>query len=174
MLIKIHACKYASEIAEMVDTILDIYKQNAVAVSPKRFDIFERFARYCEIIFKFGNVLYVSAPFLYLIYPFHMYLFENKIVTLLPLFLPKVDEESAIGYGILTVFHLSLLIFALLASSASDFLFIMIITNIPALVKAFGESVKDLNNRLLKEKENVAMTRLMLRNVILMHKEIHE
>lgn len=173
MLIKIYSVRYSKQIAGMVDFITNVYKQNEPSIRWKRYLIFENFAKYTEIIFKLGLTLYSLSPLLYFFYPFFMYVTEHRIVTLLPLSFPFVDEHTKMGYAILAAFHLLLMIFGLLATSASDFIFIMIITNVPVLTKAFADSLNDLNHELLTN-QNSLMVRYKFRNIILLHKEIHE
>lgn len=166
--------KYGRQIAGMADFIIDVYKQNTVAVSPHRYSIFERFVKYCELIFKVGLALYILSISLYFIDPMYKYLFENQIVTLLPVYLPKIDEKSNIGYAFYLILHLLMLIFAALASAGSDFIFMMIIANVPALANIFEDSTHDLNRELLKDKDGFLMSRYKFRNILLLHKEIYE
>lgn len=174
MPIKIHVTQYAENFPYMADKLIVIFKLNSAGVSPSRRAIFERFVTYTEYIFKIGSLLYCSSPFSYFIYPLYMYIYENEFVTLLPLYLPKVDEQTIFGYCLLAIFHTLLVVFATFATIGSDFFFIMIIMNVPTLANAFIDNIKELNNSLVKEKENLMKNRYLFRNIILLQKDLQE
>lgn len=174
MIIKIYSVQYGKQIAGLVDFIITVYKENTKSANSTRYAIFESFANYTEIFFKLALPLYSVSLVLYFFYPMYMYVLDREIVTLMPLYLPKVDEHSAIGYGILTVYHLLIMVFALVASCASDFIFIMIIINVLPLAKVLSSVIHDLNDELEKPKMNINMCNYKFRNMLRLHGEIYQ
>lgn len=169
-----HSEDYPAKIHYKVKFLLHVYKENITISSYKRNMLCQRFANYTDIIFKVGVTLYFSALGLYLIYPAYMFFIENEIALFVPIYIPTLDESTLIGYGILSAYHLTIMIFGTAAGAASDFLHITIITNVPVLAEIFAESVEDLNELLMKKKKDLPMCHSKFKNIILLHRELQE
>lgn len=146
----------------------EIYKLNAKTNDS------DRFAFYTECIFKCGFALNLSSILSYFVYPLYMYFFQGSIITLLPTYIPGIDENTITGYVIISFYHIMLLSVALVAASACDFLFTMIITNTPVMAELIAMEVQKLNELLTSEKVDVPLAKATFKNILLMHRETAE
>lgn len=173
-IVKVFSVKYSEEITWMINTMHDVYKVNVKTSVFRRKALFDRFAFYTEIVFKCGTILYGLSVLSYFAYPLYMYLMEKKIVTVMPTYIPGIDEDSVGGFVITTGYHIIVLAFGMIAASACDFLFMMIIVNIPVMAELIKMEVQQLNEILTSEKVDMSLMRYKLRNILLMHREMTE
>lgn len=172
--VKIHAVKYSDQITWMINYLHNIYKVNAKSKDQRKSAMFDRFSYYTEIVFKCGCFLYLLSVISYFLYPMYMYLFEGKIVTLLPIYLPGINEHSASGFIIISSYHVLLLAVAFVAASGCDFLFMMLIANTPIMAILIEMEVEKLNEILTAQKFDAPLMKTKLRNILLMHREMTE
>lgn len=173
-MMKIYSIRYADIIVGLVNKLIDIFKVNTTVMAHDRQAMLERYLIFTEYMFKVGLFLYAFASFGYFIYPIYSYVKFNKIVPILPSYLPFVDEDKTIGFTILTIFHLNVIVYGFLGSSCSDFSFTMVIVNVPILSKITCDNIIELNEILKEMRPNVVMIRAKLRNIILQHQEMAE
>lgn len=156
----------------MINHLCGIYKVNVKTKDPNRRAVFDRFAFYTEMVFKCGCLLYFLSMLSYLVYPFYMYLFEREIVTMLPIYLPGIDEATVTGFAATTCYHLTIMILACIAASAVDFLVTMLVINIPIMAMLIEMEVEKLNGAVTCGKELLVKSKM--RNILLMHREMTE
>lgn len=174
MIVKIFSVKHHVDLMWMINYLDGIYKANVKTEDKRRAAYFQKFSYYTEIVFKGGNFLYFLSVLSYFVNPLFQYIFENEVVTLLPTYLPGIDENTFDGYVILSCYHLVLMIVGFIAASASDFLFTMLIINTPILALLIGLEVEQLNEELDADKPDAVAIKNKLRNILLMHREMTE
>lgn len=157
-----------------MDQFIDIFKMNAKNPSRTRQMLMQRHAFITELVLKGGFVLYAMAGLFYFIEPIYAFVYYNEFIPLVPVFFPYIDENTTVGYVILTLIHIIYIALATIASACTDFMFIMIIANIPVLSNIFKDEVKELNETLSEEDADIRVVRGRLRNILLMHRELWE
>lgn len=158
----------------MINYLDDIYKVNATTKNQRRAAVFGRFAYYTEVVFKCGVVLYFASMIAYFFYPFCMYLLNGEIVTLIPTYLPGIDEHTTNGYIIVSCYHILILFLSFVGLSSSDLLFTMLIANTPIMSNMIALEVKRLNDMLTSPKIDGLLMKCTFRNLLLMHREMTE
>lgn len=158
----------------MINYLYEIYKVNAATKCQQRASLFNRFAFYTEVVFKCGTALYVVSISSYFLYPIYTYLFKGEVIVVLSIYFPGIDETTREGYIFLLCYHIAVLVLALIAVSACDFLFTMLIVNTPAMAVLIEMEVQQLNDILTSEKVDVPLMKSKLRNILLMHREMTE
>lgn len=156
----------------MIDKIVDIYRQNASSNAYRRYRMCQRFALYTEFIFKIGMVLYLFSVSTYYVYALFVYVMEKKLVMLMYLFFPGLDESTNAGYVVHLVFHIILTTFGFIGSCGSDFCFTMIITNVPLMANILSENIDELNEIVRAKMHDRLHAKMKFRNILLIHKEI--
>lgn len=174
ILIKLYSIRYRVAIIGMIDKIINIYTQNSNIKAFKRYQLCERFTFYTEYIFKIGMSLYSLSVTTYYLYPAYTYITERKLIPIIDLYFPGIDENTPTGYVTYLIFHTTLSVLALIASSCSDFLFTMIIINVPFMATILSENIDELNEILRDEDHDRHFAKMKLRNIILIHKEFNE
>lgn len=158
----------------MINYLYEIYKVNAATKCQKRTSLFNRFAFYTEVVFKCGTLLYLLSISSYFLYPIYMYLFKGEVIVVLSIYFPGVDETTTGGYIFLLCYHITVLVLALIAVSACDFLFTMLIVNTPAMAILIEDEVQQLNGILTSQEVDVPLMKSKLKNILLMHREMTE
>lgn len=158
----------------MINNLYAIYKVNANTKGLRRRTLFDRFAFYTEIVFKCGTLLYFLSILGYFVYPMYMYWFKREIVTLMPTYIPGINERTASGFVIVTCYHVILLVVAFVAATSCDFLFTMLIANTPVMAILIEMEVQQLNEILTSQKTDVPLLKSKFRNILLMHREMTE
>lgn len=171
---KIYSIRYADIIVGLVDKLVDIYKVNSKVTAHNRQEMLERYLTFTEYLFKIGLFLYIMATSGYFIYPFYRYVKFNEIIPIIPMFLPFVNEDSTIGFSILTFFHLNAILYGLLGCACSDFSFTMIIVNVPIFSNIIGDNITELNEMLKQKRPDPVLIKAKLRNILLQHQETTE
>lgn len=111
--------------------IQHLFKVHIKTESKVRRALFERFAFYNEILFIVGVMVYCGAAASFFPYSIYMYLFEDKRVPLLSMYIPGIDENTLVGYFTLITLQILLLILAIIGMSACDIMYAMMLANIP-------------------------------------------
>lgn len=174
LIVKIYSVKYSDSLLWIINYLDGIYKVNIASKDKMRLAYFDKFSRYTEIVFKCGTFLYFLSTISFFVNPLYKYCFEQETVTLLPTYFPGIDETTVNGFIILTCYHLLILVLAFIASTASDFLFTMLILNTPIMAVLIASEVKQLNGILDEKPVDMAMAKFRLRNILLMHREMTE
>ncbi|XP_031616751.1 putative odorant receptor 83c [Contarinia nasturtii] len=71
----------------------------------------------------------------------------------------------------MSAIHTVFIILAVIGSACTDFMFIMLIVNVPVLSNIFNENLSELNEMLREEDMNMLFVKAKLRNILLMHRE---
>lgn len=171
MVAKIVNTRFFLEMLWMVDFILAIYKRNTPSENPTRIELFHFYSLLGEYVLKGGFVCYVLAAMGYFVYPAYMYFFEGEIVTVLPLYIPTVDNETFKGYLIATSFHCLVIVLCFFGTTGNDFLFALIIINSPMMAALVKDEVNTLNAGLTKKTLSRADVFQRQRNILKMHSE---
>lgn len=153
---------------------VDIYEANSDNVSSKRAIIAHQLSTICEWIFKCGFALHACAAIFYLLNPLYSYFWLNKIVPIIPVYIPFIDENTQIGFVELTIIHLEFIVLTLIGSGAVDFMFILLIFNMLFLARILADNADELNAILRKDKVDRRVAKAKLVNILLMHREIFE
>lgn len=172
--VKVYSVKYSDNITWMINYLYEIYKTNAATNCGRRASLFNRFAFYTEIVFMCGILLYFLSMVSYFLYPIYMYLFDGEIVTLIPTYFPGINEKSYSGFIILSCYQILLIFLAFIAASACDFLFTMLIVNVPVMAILIEMEVEQLNDILTSQKVDEPLAKSKFRNILLMHREMTE
>lgn len=177
MIVKIASVQYSNDVMWTVNYLNDIYKVNVATKDAKRLAYLNQFSNYMEICFKTGMILYSLSTLAFFINPIYMYVFEHKVVTLAPEYVPGIKESTFDGFIILSCYHLVIVVLALVAASASDFLFTMLVISTPVLAVLVKMEVGHLNEALRQgtsDADNVANIKFKFRNILLMHRDMTE
>lgn len=161
-------------VVEVMDKITAIYAANAKSNSRKRLALLQIFSMITEAIIKGGIALYCVAGLFYLINPIYSYYSKQELIPLVPVYMLFINENTKVGFTILAGWHIFFMIATIIGSACTDFMFIMIIANIPVLSTIFSDSVNELNDILREEDVDMPLAKAKLRNIILMHKEFFE
>lgn len=167
-----YSVRYEVQLRWMVNYLLKVYKANIDTKPANRRELFDTFSTYTELSFKIGLFLYFLSILSYFVYPIYMYVFESKIVTIIPSYIPGVNENTYGGYAVLSIYHIVLLVLALFGTTASDFLYVMLIINTPVLAVLLSYEVTELNHILTQKKIDENDMKHRVQNIILMHREI--
>lgn len=171
---KIYSAKYAPIVLANMQKMVCIYEANSKSVSIKRSQLVQQFATITEFVLKGGFAAYCVGGTVYLLNPIYSYFWKNRVVPMLPLYMPLVDENTKAGFITLSVLHMSLTILTVIASAALDFLLVMIIVNTPLLSTISGDNVRELNDILNEKNVNLPLANAKLKNIFLIHFETFE
>lgn len=161
-------------VVKVVDKFVEIFKMNSKNPSNKRQMILQRHAFFTELALKGGFLAYAMAAVFYFVEPIHSFLFQNKLVTILPVYFPYLDTNTTNGFAVTTFFHLFMITLSGLGCAYSDFLLFMIIVNIPMLSHFMTDDIKELNEILKSKRVNMMQVKGKFRNILFMHREILE
>lgn len=123
---KIYSVRYGDIVVNLVNNLVEIFKVNSNVKAHGRQEMLEWYLTFTEYLFKIGVPMYFISVTGYFIYPAYRYIYFREIISLLPTFLPFVDEKTSIGFVITLIAHLHFIVYALLGSSCSDFSFTMV------------------------------------------------
>lgn len=151
--------------------IQNLYKIHVKTESTERIQYFNKFALATEYLFIVMGTLYLLSVFTFFPYPVYMYVIENKVVTIIPIYLPYLDYTKFMGYCILSAFHITMFIFATLGILACDFFMAIAIISTLIFAKLISLELEQIDvDRQEKCAESLVKGRL--RNVLLMHQEM--
>lgn len=171
---KMTSVMYGKVLVTAMDQITFIYAANAKTTDRKRLMLLSNFSLITEIVLKAGSALYCCAGLFYILNPFYSYYFKNELIPLIPLYIPFIDEETKTGFITLCGIHFGFMILTVMATACTDFMFVMIIVNIPVLSTIFCDNVRELNDILKNKNVDVPAAKGKLRNILLMHRDIWE
>lgn len=173
-MMKMYSVKYGRIIVDLMNNIIDIYAANAKAPSRNRLKLIQKYAIITEIVIKGGITVYTFAGLFYLINPFYSYYWRNELVPLIPLYLPYIDENTTIGFSFLTAMHAIYLFLAVIGTACTDFMFVMMVVNMPLLSNIFRDNINELNGILREENVNEPLAKAKFKNILLLHREFTE
>lgn len=156
----------------MIDKIIDVYANNSKNVSPARALLLQKTVIITELVLKLGIALYASVALFLFGVPIYAYLWHNELRPIYQSYLPFIDETTYTGFAVLTLYHMSGAYGAIMGSGCVDFLFLMLIVNIPIFATIFVDEIFEMNYLLTQRKRKVQMAKLKLRRIIGMYDEI--
>lgn len=145
---------------------------NAKNVSPARANLLQNTALITELVLKFGIILYIWVALFLLGVPIYAYFWQNELRPMYQSFLPFIDETTYTGFAILTSYHVIGAYGAIIGSACVDFIFPMLIVNIPIFTSIFCDEIDEMNHVLEKRKRNARLAKMKLRRTIAMFDEI--
>lgn len=172
--IKMYSAEYGPMVVEVMDKIVAIYAANSKTTSRKRSKLLHLFSIITEVIIKGGFALYCLAGLFYTINPIYSYFFKHELIPLIPVYVAFIDETTKNGFISMGIVHLIFMVLTVAGSACTDFMFVMIIANMPVLSAIFVGNIQELNEILREETVNVPLAKAKLKNILLMHKEIWE
>lgn len=170
-MIKIYHIRYVEDLQWIIRFIQRMYKIHSTIKSKDRIEYFKNFAFATEMIFKVMSTLYLLSVFTFFPYPLYMYYFENEVVTILPIYMPFVDETTFAGYIITCAYQIVLLVLATIGVLACDSFMAIIIVSTLIFAKLIKFDMEQINED-LKEKESTLTVKARFRNILLMHQEM--
>lgn len=157
-----------------MDKIIDIYKQNEQHSSFQRRQLMYKFSIFTEMAFFIACVTYSLAGLFYFINPIYTFFWHDKFIPLLSVYIPFIDENTTSGFILLFLIHVVYIALSVIGSVSTDFLFFMMILNVPLLSIIFGDQVREFNDILRGKQVNEQMIKEKLKGILLMHRYIWE
>lgn len=170
-MIKLYHIRYVDDLQWILRFVQKLYKVHIKTASAERQQYFNNFAMVTEYLFIVMTTAYLLSVFTFFPYPVYMYLFENEVVTIIPIYLPFVDHTQFVGYCVLGAFHIVLFIFATLGILACDFFMAINIISTLIFSKLISLDLQQIDID-CEQKCSTLMVKGRLRNVLLMHQEM--
>lgn len=149
----------------LINRIIDVYAANVKTKLPKRALLLEKISLFSEMIVIGGTIVYVSCAVFHLMIPIYAYFWQHELKPLMPLYIPFVDEKTAIGFSILLSIHIAQA-FAMTASTACvDLSFMIVALNIRIFGTIFDDNVNELNELLRMEKVDMPLAAKKFRSI---------
>lgn len=104
--------------------------------------------------------------------PIYVYVVENNLVPLMPIFLPGIDETTTSGYVQLMIIQLIQITVCVMGFLAFEFLLEIIIISSMIFGKLIALETELINNDL--ENGMILNATYRLKNILLMHQEMSE
>lgn len=156
----------------MIDKIIDVYAKNSKNVPLARTMLLQKSAMITELVLKLGTILYISVALFLFGVPIYAYFWQNELRPIYPSYLPFIDETTYAGFAILTLYHITGAYGAIIGSACVDFLFLMLIVNIPIFTTIFNDEVFEMNDILKWKKRKIQLAKLKFQRIIAMYDEI--
>lgn len=166
-----YSVKYGRIIVGMMDKLIEIFAANAKSNSRSRSILINKYALITEIVLIVGCTVYAFAGAFYFLNPIYSYYWRNEIVPLIPIYFPFINENTTGGFILLTSMHVVYVTMAVIASACTDFMFTMIIVNMPVMSNIFSDNIRELNASLREELVDQVFTKAKFKNILLLHRE---
>lgn len=173
-MMKIYSVKYADIIVGLVDKLVEIFKANSNVMEHERQKLLARHLMFTEYFFKIAFAIYFITCIIFSVFPIVSYIVLGEMVIIDTLYLPGIDENSLTGYIILSIFHLNCVWFSALGSSGVDFIFSILILNVPVIANIIGDNIRDLNELLNEMRPKLVMIKAKLRNILIQYYEYRQ
>lgn len=157
-----------------MDKITAIYAMNSKTDNRSRLLLIKKFSLITEIVLKGGFAVYCCAGGFYFLNPFYSYYFKDELIPLVPVYMWFINEDTTVGFIVLAGVHILFIILAVMATACTDFMFVMIMVNMPVLSNIFSDNVHELNEILRSERIDELAVKARVRNILLMHREVWE
>lgn len=169
--IKLYHIRYVDDLQWILRFVQKFYKIHVKTGSAERIQYFNTFAMATEYLFIVMTTLYLLSVFTFFPYPVYMYLFENEVVTIVPIYLPFIDHTQFVGYCIVGAFHITLFIFATLGILACDFFMAIVIISTLIFSKLISLDLQQTDIDCAQKSAEITV-KGRFRNVLLMHQEM--
>lgn len=169
--VKLYHIRYVDDLQWVIRFVQNLYKIHQKTKSRDRINYFNNFAIATDVLFKVITTLYILSVFTFFPYPIYMYLFKNEVVTIVPMYLPGIDESQFAGYVFLSSYHIVIILLATIGVLACDFFMAIIIISTLIFAKLISLDTKQIAKD-LQLKDPILTVRGRLRNILLMHQEM--
>lgn len=170
-IVKLYHIRYVEDLQWIIRFIQNLYEIHTKTKSPERKEYFNNFAMATELLFKVITTLYILSVFTFFPYPIYMYLFKHEVVTIIPLYLPLVDDKTFIGYVFLCSFQVLMFFWATLGVLACDFFMAIIIISTLIFSKLISLDLQQLEIDFQIDNSDITV-KGRFRNILLMHQEM--
>lgn len=164
--------RYTQQMTSVINRIIAVYEANAKTKSRKRAMLLQNMAWLSEMLLVGGLVAYMNCAALHFLNPIYGYFWQNEFKALFPLYIPFIDETTAIGFTILMTIQSFEIFIALLSSACADFAFMIKVINVWIFSTIFHGTVHELNDILRKEKARMPLVRTKLRRICKMYYDV--
>lgn len=164
--------RYEEDYLWSLNFIQQLYNIHAKTASPARAEYFRKFAMFTEFLFKFLTFVLLMAVIFFFIVPIYVYATENRLVPLIPLYLPGIDETTNTGYMLLLLLHSTQTVMCVIGFVAFEFLLEIIVINSLIFGKLIALDTEMISNELENGMRHNAIYRL--KNIFIMHQEMAE
>lgn len=148
-----------------------LFKLNLKTRLIARQNLFQRFANYTFYLVLLGIVIYSLSILPYLVYPVAIYYIEGKLVPIVPIFIPGIDEETVSGFLILSAIHIFIIFAAAFGMASVDIFYAILLVNVPIMARLIEIECTDLNNMLREKSNNSILWKHRFKNILIMHLE---
>lgn len=132
----------------------------------------ETFAKIFSKVVKLAISLIMLTGSSFLIFPMYSLLMDGKFEPILPVNIPFVNGMELQGYLVTSAMNLFCIGIACLGTAAADLLFLSVVLHLKPISDVFQNRINELNRSL--RREDIQLSKVQLRNVILMHQELYE
>lgn len=167
----IEAIGQRKKINGSIDFVKKFY--NGIKFGPAR-EIAERCSIKLTKLYKVAIAYYTFTVIVVIAMPLPVYLLLGERTYIVYNFVPGVDENSTGGYIFLYIYHAYMISTGYVGTSGTDVLLMFIMGSMWPITKVMQVGIDELNAELNKHKKSTPLTRLQLRNVVLMHREFYE
>lgn len=173
-LMKLLNSRYAKDFYWTISLIQDIYTCHSKTKSREISEYFEKFASFTELLFKLMLGGFGISPFAFILYPVYMYFVNDELITIIPLYLPGIDETTVVGFIILNLYLLLISIIGSICLSALEFLMAIIIISSLIFAKIVSSELQQINTDLQDDDCGMLAMIGRFRNIFLMHQQMGE
>lgn len=149
--------RYAQLLASLIDRIINVYEQNDRRKSRDRTLILQKMSSISEMTVICGTIAYLLVATFHFINPIYGYFCQHELKALFPLYIPFVDEHTAVGAVSLISIQSIEVFAAALASACADFLFVTAAINIWVFCTIFQQNLFELNDILHEKNADVPL-----------------
>lgn len=150
-----------------------IYKTNQTRDTPN-YKVLLRWGRYGVLMCKVIIALCSSLGILICISPIIFYvLWGEKLVPMVPIMLPGVNEKEQLGYTITTGYHFCMLALAMFGTAGADIMMISFILHMWPMCLILTNMLTDMNEAVMDPANRDSLKlKLFVRNMIMVHQEL--
>lgn len=170
-MVKMYHIRYVDDLQWLIRFIQNLYKIHQKTKSKDRISYFNKFAFATEVLFKVITTLYILSVFTFFPYPIYMYFFKNEVVTIIPVYVPGIDDTQFSGYVFLCCYQIILFVLATLGVLACDFFMAIVIISTLIFAKLIILDMEQIEHD-QELKDSVFIVRGRFRNILLMHQEM--
>lgn len=174
LICKVTSLNRGPEFIRMINKIIEVYAVNSKTTSIARAHLLQKMAKITEFVLIFGMIAYIFVGVFLFSVPIYAFVWQNKLKPIFPLYLPFIDETTYTGFAILTLQHSTCVIFSVFGNASADFLFLMLIVNIPIFTTIFNDEIFEINDQLAQNEPNLTLIQMKLRRTFAMYNEIRK
>lgn len=162
----------AADIRTNVAQIKRMYSNN-VSMRMQNYYVLLKWSAFIVGLSKIICVMVSAVGILMVSRPVVAFLFTSSREIMIPVWVPGVDETTARGYFILTVYHAFVLALAIAGTIGADTVIIMLVVYLWPMSEIFRNMLEVINESVHNSSiRNSLQLKQFIRNLMLMHKEI--